>query len=89
MLTAGQAVQWGRPLLRIAYTGISWVVEPHGDILYETTPFTEVAAVERIRLGSINTVYRRGGWLFPYLCTIVAVGAVVVGRRKRETCTEE
>jgi len=67
MLTAGQAVQWGRPLLRIAYTGISWVVEPHGDILYETVPFTEVASVEKIRLGTINTLYRRSGWLFPYL----------------------
>ena len=89
MLTAGQAVQWGRPLLRIAYTGISWVVEPHGDILYETAPFTEVAAVETIRLGSMNTLYRRGGWLFPYLCTIVAVGAVLVGRRKPGRGDEE
>ena len=82
-------MQWGRPLLRIAYTGISWVVEPHGDILYETAPFTEVAAVETIRLGSMNTLYRRGGWLFPYLCTIVAVGAVLVGRRKPDRGDEE
>jgi apolipoprotein N-acyltransferase len=89
MLTAGQAVQWGRPLLRIAYTGISWVVEPHGDILYETTPFTEVAKVEQIRLGSINTVYRKGGWIFPYLCTFVAIGAVLIGRRRREDHQEE
>jgi apolipoprotein N-acyltransferase len=89
MLTAGQAVQWGRPLLRIAYTGISWVVEPHGNILYETTPFTEVAKVEQIRLGSINTVYRKGGWIFPYLCTFIAIGAVLIGRRRREAHQEE
>ena len=89
MLTAGQAVQWGRPLLRIAYTGISWVVEPHGDILYETPPFTEVATVEKIRMGAFNTLYRQGGWLFPYLCSLVAVSAIVIGRRRRKTHAEE
>ena len=89
MLTAGQAVQWGRPLLRIAYTGISWVVEPHGDILYETKPFSEVAEVETIRLGSFNTLYRQGGWLFPYLCSLVAIGAVLIARRRRDVPQEE
>ena len=82
MLTAGQAVQWGRPLLRIAYTGISWVVEPHGDILYETPVFTEQAFVENTRLLNVDTVYRRGGWVFPYLCSLVAIGALVFGRRR-------
>jgi apolipoprotein N-acyltransferase len=89
MLTAGQAVQWGRPLLRIAYTGISWVVEPHGDILYETEVFTETAFVKPIRLHAINTLYRQGGWLFPYLCSIVALGALFIGRRRKKTAHEE
>ena len=83
MLTAGQAVQWGRPLLRSAYTGISWVVEPHGDILYETRPFTEAAFVAPVRLARINTAYRRGGWLFPYVCSVIALAAVLIGRRAR------
>lgn len=83
MLTAGQAVQWGRPLLRSAYTGISWVVEPHGDILYETKPFTEAAFVKPVRLGASNTIYRQGGWLFPYLCSLIAIAGVIVGRRKQ------
>ncbi len=89
MLTAGQAVQWGRPLLRSAYTGISWVVEPHGDILYETAPFTEAAFVEPVRLGSIDTLYRRGGWMFPYVCSLVALTAVTIGRRRRNRTAEE
>ena len=33
MLTTVQAIEWGRPLFRLAYTGISFVVEPHGKIL--------------------------------------------------------
>jgi len=89
MLTAGQAVQWGRPLLRIAYTGISWVVEPHGDILYETPVFAEAAFVKPIRLYNINTLYRRGGWLFPYLCSLVAIGALIIGRRRSRQTHEE
>jgi apolipoprotein N-acyltransferase len=88
MLTAGQAVQWGRPLLRIAYTGISWVVEPHGDILYETDLFSEVAIVKPIRLHSINTLYRQGGWLFPYLCSALSLWALLVGRRRERALTE-
>ena len=84
MLTAGQAVQYGRPLLRIAYTGISWVVEPHGDILYETAPFTESASVETIRLGTVDTVYKRGGWLFPYVCGLFAAGTFLFYRRRKE-----
>ncbi|MEC9388674.1 MAG: apolipoprotein N-acyltransferase [Myxococcota bacterium] len=82
MLTAAQAVQWGRPLLRSAYTGISWVVEPHGTILYETKPFSEAAVVRPVRLGAFNTPYRRGGWVFPYVCSAFAFAAVAVGRRR-------
>jgi len=89
MLTAGQAVQWGRPLLRIAYTGISWVVEPHGDILYETPVFTEQAFVETTRLLNVDTVYRRGGWIFPYLCSLVAIVALILGRRRSQVEPEE
>ena len=89
MLTAGQAVQWGRPLLRIAYTGISWLVEPHGDILYETPVFSEQAFVEPVRLKNIDTLYRKGGWLFPYLCSTIALGALFVGRRRKFLDSEE
>jgi len=67
MLTTVQAIEWGRPLFRLAYTGVSFVVEPHGKILYETKPFEEVSRVEPIRMGQINTIYRQGGWLFPWL----------------------
>lgn len=84
MLTAAQAVQYGRPLLRIAYTGVSWVVEPHGDILYETGIFEESTSVESIRLGSVETLYKKGGWLFPYLCSLLALGAFFIARRQKE-----
>lgn len=82
MLAAVQAMQLGRPLVRVAYTGIDFVVEPTGKILYETEPFTEVAKVVPLRLMPVDTVYRHGGWLFPWLC-LGAVGAAGVVARRR------
>jgi apolipoprotein N-acyltransferase len=89
MLAAAMATQFGRPMLRIAYTGMSFVVDPHGDIRGETAPYSEAATVEPIHLLSIDTVYRRGGWLFPYLCLVGAVLAFVVARRRGGQPTEE
>lgn len=73
MLAAVHATEFGRPMLRIAYTGVSMVVEPHGAIRYETAPYTDVAEVVPIRMTTIDTPYRRWGRAFPWLC--VAVGA--------------
>jgi|AMFO01.1.fsa_nt_gi apolipoprotein N-acyltransferase len=87
MLTAVQTIQLGRPMLRIAYTGVSWVVEPSGDILYETAPFTEVAKVVPMRIRSFTTIYSRGGWIFGWLCVAGAVGFVVWGRSRQGKTT--
>ena len=83
MLAAVRAMELGRPLLRVAYTGIGMVVEPHGQILYETRPFEEVARVETLRLGKADTLYTRGGYLFPWLvglAGLLALGGAWRGR---------
>ncbi len=72
MLAAIRAVEFGRPMLRIAYTGISMIVEPQGRITYETKPFTRVTTVKEIRLGRVDTIYRRWGDWFAILCTLVS-----------------
>ncbi len=82
MLTTVQAMHFGRPLLRLAYTGISWVVQPNGDILYETTPFTDVAEVVPLKLARTDTLYVRGGWFFPWLCVLATLGAYGLARRR-------
>lgn len=82
MLAAVQAMQLGRPLVRTAYTGIDFIVEPTGKILYETEPFTEVAKVVPLRLKPVDTIYRHGGWIFPWLCVAAAAGAIALGRRR-------
>ena len=82
MLTTVQAIHFGRPMVRTAYTGISWVVEPHGVIRYETEPFERVARVMPVRMASVATGYVRGGWLFPWLCVLASGVALVVARRR-------
>ena len=83
MLAAAQAMQNGRPMLRIAYTGISMVVTPNGDISHYSTPFTEVAEVAEIPIAPVETPYRRGGWLFPWFCVVVGAGVIYMVWRDR------
>ncbi len=71
MLAAVHATEFGRPMLRIAYTGVSMVVEPHGAIRYETSPYTDVAEVVPIRMTTIETPYRSWGRAFPWVCVLV------------------
>lgn len=84
MLAAVRAMELGRPLLRIAYTGVSFVVEPHGQILYETAPFVEVATVGEVRLGKAETGFRRGGAAFPWLVSLGAFIALGVAYRRKD-----
>lgn len=81
MLSAVHAVELGRPMLRVAYTGVSMVIEPHGVIRDETEPFTEVATVTTLRLGRFETPYRTWGRYFPYLCAVVAAASLWAARR--------
>lgn len=84
MLSAIHAVELGRPVLRIAYTGISMVVEPHGIIKYETAPYTDVAEVVEVRMAQFETPYRTWGRFFPHLCTLLAAGALWLTRRPKD-----
>ncbi|MBN1335749.1 MAG: apolipoprotein N-acyltransferase [Deltaproteobacteria bacterium] len=76
MLAAINAVELGRPVLRIAHSGINMIVEPHGRILYETAPFTDEAVVRPLRLGTVDTLYRRLGPWFSWLCIAVSLAGI-------------
>ena len=87
MLTTVQAIHFGRPLVRSAFTGVSWVVEPHGVIKHETKPFEEVAEVVDVRMKTFETGYVRGGWVFPWLCIAGTLGGLALARRREPTET--
>jgi apolipoprotein N-acyltransferase len=82
MLAAVRSTEFGRPLLREAYTGISMIVEPHGDIPYESPIFTELAEVHTLRLATFDTVYWRLGNWFPVLCLLGSLVALELAWRR-------
>ena len=84
MLAAVRATELGVPLVRVGYTGASFVVEPHGVIHSETRPFTRVNRVVGVRMASIPTVYRQLGDWFAWLCLLGVAGAWFATRGRAE-----
>jgi apolipoprotein N-acyltransferase len=81
MLAAVHATELGRPMLRIAYTGVSMTVDPAGVIRDETVPYTDVAEVVDIPLVKFETPYRTWGRAFPWVAA--AIGAFAAFRAWR------
>lgn len=82
MLAAAAAMQFGRPVVRVAVTGTSAVVEPDGTLVGETPTFTEQSGILDVRVAAVPTVWRTWGQYFPHACT--AAGALLLalaGRR--------
>ncbi|MEQ1505497.1 MAG: apolipoprotein N-acyltransferase [Myxococcota bacterium] len=76
MLAATRATELGIPMVRAAYTGVSFVVEPDGRITSETTPFTAVNRIAEVHLAKFDTLYARFGDWFVGVC---AIGVLVPG----------
>ncbi len=70
MLAAIRATELGVPLIRSAYTGVSFVVEPHGHVLYETDLFERVARIVTVRKAHLPTLYAKLGDWFVAACAI-------------------
>jgi apolipoprotein N-acyltransferase len=83
MLAAARAVEFGRPLLRVASTGVNMIVEPQGRIVYETRPFEDIAEVVTMRLATVDTLYRRFGDWLPWTCMAGVAGASILTFSKR------
>ena len=67
MLATVQSIEWGRPMIRNGYTGVSFFVAVNGDITHERPAFEEHASVQEFSLYTTETLYRKGGWIFPWL----------------------
>jgi apolipoprotein N-acyltransferase len=87
MLSAVHAVELGRPMLRVAYTGVSMVVEPHGAIPFETKPFHDEAAVVPIRMAKFETPYRTWGGWFPAVASLVGALSLLAVYLRRAPVT--
>ena len=73
MLAAIRSIELGVPLVRAGYTGVSFVVEPHGVIHSETRPFERENRIVGVRMATISTLYGQLGDWFAWLCVLVSL----------------
>lgn len=81
MLAATRSIELGLPMVRVAYTGISFVSEPTGALSFETKPFERVNRVVTVHLAKVPTIYARFGDWFVYVCGLGLAVAAVLSRR--------
>ncbi|MFT6142553.1 MAG: apolipoprotein N-acyltransferase [Myxococcota bacterium] len=70
MLATGRAMELGVPLVRTAFTGVSMVVLPNGDIIHEVAPFIADESVVNVPVMAFDTPYKRFGDWFTWLCLV-------------------
>lgn len=82
-LSIFRAVENGVPLVRATNTGLSCFIESTGKINV-IKPFIEISSAREILVSKRNTFYTRYGDIFGWLCVIVLLGGLYVGRIKKE-----
>jgi len=82
MVAAVRAVELGLPVIRAAYTGISFVAEPTGALRGMTRPFEAVTRVVPVRVATVDTGYRRHPLAFPALMALLLAGLLLTPRRR-------
>lgn len=86
MLTANRCTEYGCPMVRVATTGISAVVDPRGQLVYQTVPYTKETVVVDVPLIYAPTLYTRIGDTFSWLCVAVsAAGLLIPWWRRRQS----
>jgi apolipoprotein N-acyltransferase len=81
MLAEARAVELGIPLFRSAYTGTSFIAEPHGVVHSRAEAFTSQNNVVYVRMGKFKTLYGRFGDWFVLLCLFISVAGAVRSRQ--------
>jgi apolipoprotein N-acyltransferase len=92
-MTAMRAVETKVPVVRVANTGISAVIEPSGRIAARTPLFKRGTEIERVYWQPRRTIYTAVGDLFAEICFALAVIGLIWSyfrpRRLRQNDPEE
>lgn len=85
-----RAIENGVPVVRSANTGVSGFITPRGQVAERVKnqegkdTFVMGGMTFPIALAKEATLYRKGGWLFPYVC-LITLGTVLGGTLLRKT----
>jgi len=73
-----RAVETKVPMVRVANTGISAIIEPSGKITARTPLFKRGTEIERVDWRPVRTVYTMAGDVFAEICFLLAAAALLV-----------
>lgn len=82
-MVALRAVESRLWVLRATTTGVSAIVDPLGRIVARAPLFTATTLDARVVPMDVTTIYERVGDVFAWGCVVVALGALLVPRRRR------
>ncbi|MBA3353752.1 MAG: apolipoprotein N-acyltransferase [Blastocatellia bacterium] len=75
-----RAVETNRPVLRVTNVGITAYINPRGEVLEVSEPYTEATRVWSVaKSDGSQTFYVRYGDWFAWLCSIVTIGLIGFG----------
>jgi apolipoprotein N-acyltransferase len=75
-MTAFRAIETKTPIVRVANTGISAVIEPSGEITARTPLFQRGTEIETVNWRPVTTVYTQVGDVFAIVCFLLAVAGL-------------
>ncbi|MFN2544061.1 MAG: apolipoprotein N-acyltransferase, partial [Actinomycetota bacterium] len=82
-----RAVENGRWVVQAAVSGISAIIDPHGNVLKRTPMFSPAILRARVPSSTATTFYTRTGDWFPWLAGAVAASILVALLLKRRRST--
>jgi apolipoprotein N-acyltransferase len=83
-----RSVETKVPMVRVANTGVSTIIEPSGELTYRTPLFKRGTEIETVRWRPVRTVYTVVGDLFSEICfVLMALGLFFAWRWPREAAT--
>ena len=89
-LRAAETARW---LVCAASSGVSQIIDPHGNVHRSLPPMETGVLTYRIGRSGSTTIFVRVGWIFPWLtlgCSAIliayaAIGSIRAGKRKTQS----
>ena len=87
-MAAMRSVETKIPMVRVANTGISAIIEPSGRITNRTPLFNRVTEVENVSWRTVRTMYTLVGDLFAELCFVLTMVGFLIAWRWPSSAVE-
>jgi apolipoprotein N-acyltransferase len=87
-MAAMRSVETKVPMVRVANTGVSTIIEPSGELTYRTPLFKRGTEIETVHWRPVRTFYTIFGDLFSKICfVLIVIGLIFAWCWPREAAT--